>query len=383
MLLDNPCAPDIRVLREAAALRDAGARVRVLCWDRECAVPELEERDGITLERVRTPSTRRLGARQLRHLLRFYRAAMARVAPGSCDVVHAHDVLMLPLGARLARRSRVPLVYDAHEIYHVMEHGRYPAWVLSRIAWVERMLVRRSVDAFITVSSQRVRDYWDAAVPGKHAFVVGNWYDPVEASPQARSAAREAWEIPRDAVCLAYAGGLAAERRLDLLIEAAARRPYVHFLVAGRGDPVLEQRLREADARFRNFRFTGWLKNPEVLYRAADALYYLLDPGHPYSAHAASNTLHIAIARALPLITSRAGEPGQVAGSIDQRLVLDPPDGDGLLRAIDLAGDPAERARLKDTMRSLQGKFSWKRASKALLEAYASLSIATSSGHAP
>lgn len=380
MLLDNPCAPDVRVQREAAALRQAGARVRVLCWDRECTVPEREDDNGILLERIRTPSTRRLGARQLRHLLEFYRNALRRVPPGTYDVVHAHDLLMLPLGARLARRGRVPLVYDAHEIYHVMEHGRYPDWVLSGLARFERFLLRRSVDAFITVSRQRVRDYWARVAPGRRAWVVGNWYDPVEPSLQTRQAARDSLDIPRDATCIAYAGGLAAERRLDLLIGAAAKRPYTFFLVAGRGDPAIEHQFREADARHRNVRFTGWLRDPEPLYDAADALYYLLDPAHPYSPHAASNTLHIAIARRLPLITSRVGEPGQVMAAVDPRLVLDPPEPEALLGAIDLLGDPREYARAREAMYGLQGRFNWSRASETLLEAYRSLGGAES-GH--
>jgi glycosyltransferase involved in cell wall biosynthesis len=210
--------------------------------------------------------------------------------------------------------------------------------------------------------------------------VVGNWYDPAEPSRQVREAARDAWDIPRDVTCVAYAGGLAAERRLDLLIEAAAQRPYTFFLVAGRGDPSIEHRLREADARHRNFRFTGWLRDPEPLYAATDALYYFLDPAHPYSAHAASNTLHIAIARRLPLITSRVGEPGQVMDTVDPRLILDPPDLGALLAAIDLLGDSRGCDRIRGAMLGLQGRFNWKRASGTLLEAYQSVGAADS-GH--
>ena len=371
MLLDNPCAPDVRVLREGAALHRAGAEVRVVCWDREGRVPVEEHRDGITLQRVRTPSGRQMGLRQLATLRRFYREARRLVRPDSYDVVHAHDLLMLPLGASLARRGRVPLIYDAHEIYHIMEGTRYPSPVLNGIAWMERRLIRRSVDAFITVSEQRVADYWRPVLAGREAFVVGNWYDPVSVPDRRRAEARAAWGIPDSALCLAYAGGLTGERRLDLILRAAQRLPEQFFLVAGRGDPQIEQRLLEAATARPNLRYLGWTDDPDRVYDAADVLYYLLDPDHPYSRFAASNTLHIAIARALPLITGDVGEPGRVMAGVDPSLVLSPATTDRLVEALKHLSDQGRYQEARQGMRAAQGRFSWRQSEEALRRAYA------------
>ncbi len=370
MLLDNACAPDWRVLREAAALRDAGAAVRILCWDREARAPETETRDGLLIERIRTPAERQRGIRQLGTLARFYREASRRSRESRADVVHAHDLLMLPLGAFLARRLRAPLIYDAHEIYHVMEAERYPRPLLAALAGTERWLVRHSVDALVTVSQQRVAAYWDAVRGRTPVFVVGNWYDPVTVSREARARARAELGITDDTPVLLYAGGIAAERRLDLLIEAAAERPGWMFVVAGRGELPLERRLQAAGQNSGNLRVTGWQDQPAGLYAAADALYYVLEPSHPYTRFAASNTLHLAIAYGLPLITAPLGEPGRIMRGVADALVLEPPSAGALAGALDLLRDETRRRNIGAAMRALQGTFGWAQASRALLAAY-------------
>src|SRR5438128_2210103 len=145
MLLDNPCSPDWRVQREAGALRDGGAEVFILCWDREGSAAPHEVRDGATIERLHTPSRRGVGVRQIWPLAQFYRRAATRATVLAPSVVHVHDLPLLPLGVYLARRLRVPLVYDAHEIYHVMEATKYPVFVRRAMAEVEAFLLRNYV----------------------------------------------------------------------------------------------------------------------------------------------------------------------------------------------------------------------------------------------
>jgi glycosyltransferase involved in cell wall biosynthesis len=70
-----------------------------------------------------------------------------------------------------------------------------------------------------------------------------------------------------------YAGRLAPNKGLDLLVDAAARSPDWLFVVAGeasRGD--YEASLRERAASLENVRFVGWVPNASMaaLYDAAD-----------------------------------------------------------------------------------------------------------------
>lgn len=373
MLLDNPCAPDWRVLREAAALRDAGAEVSILCWDREGAHPAREVRDGIVIERLLTPSRRQLGIRQFKFLGAFYQMAWRHLAGRHIDVVHAHDLLMLPLGARVARRAGARLVYDAHEIYHIMESHRYPALVLAAAAATERWLIRHRVDALVTVSQQRVDAYWQRAAGDVPITVVGNWYDPVDVAPEHRAAARAALGIPNDALCVVYAGGLTPDRRIGLLADVVDRGASAYIVVAGRGAEVIERRLRQTAARSPHLQYVGWTDSPQRLFDAADALFYLLDPDHPYSHLAASNTLYLAIARRLPLITGAIGEPGAVMREIAPVLVLERADCEAIERALTALEAQPVRNRVATGVAAWREQLTWARSREALLGAYQSL----------
>jgi glycosyltransferase involved in cell wall biosynthesis len=373
MLLDNPCAPDPRVQREAAALVAAEADVDILCWDRDGKTPATEDQGGVRLERLVTKSGRQLGARQLRNLWRFYRMAWSRLRGRPIDVVHAHDLLMLPLGAAIARRAGAALVYDAHEIYHVMEAHRYSRWLRGAMALTEKYLIRVFVDAFITVSQQRIDAYWKAIVSAERTTVVANWYDPADRDESVRRAVRAEQGILDDTMWVTYVGGFTGERRMDVLVEAARRTPHVFYLVAGRGIPEVEAMLSAAALELPNFRYIGWAANPQRIFAASDALYYVLDPGHPYSGYAASNTLYTAIANRLPLITCDVGEPGEVMRKIERRLVMPAPTADALVAAVTWLADRTARDRISCEMGSWRSRFTWAASRNNLISAYSRL----------
>ena len=81
-------------------------------------------------------------------LLRLAKTTLALVAAGRrlgrFDVVHANDLDALPAAFLLARRSNAKLVYDAHELYSVMESDRpHLYWAIA--ARLEAVLARRAV----------------------------------------------------------------------------------------------------------------------------------------------------------------------------------------------------------------------------------------------
>ena len=288
-------------------------------------------------------------------------------------MVHAHDLLMLPLGIAVARRAGAALVYDAHEIYHVMEAHRYPRWLRAAMAAFERFMIRGFVDAFITVSQQRIDAYWHAIASADRTTVVANWYDPVERDEALRRAVREELGIPENALCVTYVGGFTGERRMDVLVDAARRTPHVFFLVAGKGIPEVETMLEAAATELPNLRYEGWAARPQPFFAASDALYYVLDPAHPYSRFAASNTLYTALAHRLPLITCDVGEPGEVMRKIEPRLVMSAPTGEALVAAVSWLADPSTRAGVSRRMDPWRTRFTWDASKANLTRAYAAL----------
>ena len=129
MLVWTGVATDTRVRREAATLAAAGHQVHIVGR----AVPtDFRPEAGVTVSTVgagprsaprpRTPHAS--AARWLllepyvrRRMAAWRAAAYADGLNHDADVVHAHDLSALPVGARLARRWQVPLIYDSHELW--------------------------------------------------------------------------------------------------------------------------------------------------------------------------------------------------------------------------------------------------------------------------
>ncbi len=374
MLLDNEYGPDLRVEREAMTLVSQGWEIQIICWDREGRLPEYDHpHRGITVRRIRTPAQRQLGIRQAPNLCRYYTlvwGAKEHLIPLDTCVIHAHDILMLPLAVALKRwlGPKIRLIYDAHEIYVKMEAHRYPASFLNFVDRAECLLINQYANAFITVSHQRVRDWWASRVSKPPIFICGNWYDARSIDPQERHNVRVTLDIPDDAFVIGYLGSLNSNRRLDLLLEAVAGQPDFLALLGGRGGE-LSTLMRRIDA-MPNASFLGWVDDPWPVYSACDALYYLMDPTHPYAHFNAPNNANIALALGLPLITGPEGESAEIVRHTGRgRIVI--PEAHAIRTA--LRELSAERTLSHPTSHPAPVAFpdwTWKHAARALLEAY-------------
>ncbi|MGH2383489.1 MAG: glycosyltransferase [Candidatus Limnocylindria bacterium] len=356
--------PDSRVRRAARALDAAGHDVRVLAWDRSGALPRRSADGGVHVEHARVPSRSGRGWTQLLYLAQVMRRHLRSLRADPPDVLHAVDLPMLV--AALAVRpliGRPLIVYDAFEIYALMEAHKYPGWLLRLIRLAERRLPRRA-DLVITPGQAR-QDYF--AARGVKSVVVGNWMDAPASVPD-RAMARDELSVAAQ-FTIAYVGGLEPSRDLAALVRHARQFPDDLVLIAGRGEQ--ETMIAAAADELANLRFLGWVADPGVLYAAADAIYYALEPDHPYSAHPAPNNLYAAIAHGVPIVHRGQGELGAVAreAEIGPSFSHDP----SLDAALDTLRDPAVQERVRASLRALQQHYSARRAAEALLAAYSSL----------
>ena len=151
MLLDHNGAYDSRVVREARALIAAGYNLRVFCKSVSPAPVDSRDVDIIyvdcyfdsnkslrnffqfkdrrlimkpqtsaTSNLSQTPAlpTKNIFKRIIGTMISFYtnfltvRDSVLDFAP---DIIHAHDLSMLPAGVKLAKILNIPLIYDSHE----------------------------------------------------------------------------------------------------------------------------------------------------------------------------------------------------------------------------------------------------------------------------
>ena len=354
--------PDVRVRRETQALAAAGHDVRILAWDRDGSRPRREADGPVRVERVPILSRWGRGVGQSRYLAQLAYTYLRRVRARRPDVLHAVDLPMLLIAlaiAPLAGRPRV--VYDAFELYAVMVSRRMPRPALAVIRWLERRLPR-AADLVIAPGEIRVRYL---AERGIESVAVPNWIDP-PSSPPDRATARAILGLPLDRFILAYAGALHPARDIDLLLDHAERETSDLVVIAGKGEdaPRLAARAAELD----NVRMLGWLPDPTALLAAVDAMYYALQPDHPYAVWAAPNNLYAAIAHGVPLVYRPQGELALVG---DRHLIGSAfVHAEGLASAIDRLRDPDENARVRTSLRALRDRYSWSRAAEVLVATY-------------
>jgi glycosyltransferase involved in cell wall biosynthesis len=226
---------------------------------------------------------------------RVWRARARLLRDASVLVVH--DLYLLPLGWALSLRTGLPLVYDAHEEFAALEHGRYPPLLLRAVGRLETVLARRA--SVVVVPGETRTPRWEAA--GIRPLVLPNVGRRVE-----RIEAREAsWDI-------AFCGGLSEDRRLDLLVDLARERPDLRVAIAGEGRS--EPAVAEAARQLPNLDFIGYTTEPDEFLARARALYYGLEPTHPYAAKACPNTLYQAVRVGRPVLYLGGGEIERFSG---------------------------------------------------------------------
>lgn len=362
ILFERAYNPDPRVQREATALAGAGYKVRILGWDRSGLLPPVDREGEIEIRRVGPRSRDGRGVVQLAFLVRAIAQYVPLIRARRPGILHAVDLPMLVTALAIAPFvGRPRIVYDAFEIYSIMESGKYPRVLISLISAVERVLPRLA-DLVIVVGEGRQAYFAQRGIP---SVVVGNWID-APSSPADHDSARRSLGIEPGRLVILYAGGLHPSRDIKALIRHARRAPDDLILVAGRG--VDEGVVAEDARKLGNVRFLGFEPDPTVMTMAADLLYYSLVPYHPYAEYAAPNNLYVAIAYAKPLLHRGQGEIGYLAGQAEIGGQFD--DDASLDRAIDSLRDPEHRHRVARVLTKLQSTYSWARASRTLLDAY-------------
>jgi glycosyltransferase involved in cell wall biosynthesis len=101
---------------------------------------------------------------------------------------------------------------------------------------------------------------------------------------------------------ICFAGRLAAEKNVDLIIQAASQLPQIEFIIGG--DGPLRSNLQEIAKPHTNIRFTGWLSREELIQILDDSSLLLL----PSKLETFGSVALEAMARGRPaLVSANAG----------------------------------------------------------------------------
>jgi glycosyltransferase involved in cell wall biosynthesis len=214
-------------------------------------------------------------------------------------IVHTHNLgtLIYSVLAR-PRNSRLPILHG--------EHAEFAEVDLTLRRRVQRAVLYRQVEKIVPVSESLGEHLISHGAPADKMAAINNGVDTERFVPGNRSAAREQFGLPQEAVVLGMVGRFGPYKRHDLLIAAfedfAKANPNVHLLLVGGGGPE-EKRIRELVERSPvrcQILWAGFKPDPLSCYQAMDMLVL------PSFNEGMSNAALEAMACAVPVLCHRA-----------------------------------------------------------------------------
>jgi glycosyltransferase involved in cell wall biosynthesis len=283
---------DRRILQEARSLTQAGYRVTLLSGF-ETPKEEHYSQDGIEIHRYKyswdDERIKKIRSKIKNERLRlwFHKIAMAvinrffhlksfdlfiihKARQFHADVIHVHDLPMLKHGAYLAKKWKVPLVYDAHEVYH--EEKTLTPQLRRKLLRLEKRYVPQT-SLFITVN-KGIADFFQK-LHNKRPIVLMNCADRFKNFDRkiCRKQLVEKADISTEAQIILYQGWFSAERNLETLIKAFAQLPpNVYFCIIGYGDYEKHLKTLVTENKLDDkVRFLGRIEPEDILTLTAGA----------------------------------------------------------------------------------------------------------------
>ncbi|MFD2189607.1 glycosyltransferase family 4 protein [Pistricoccus aurantiacus] len=386
MLVCNHFLNDARVLKEAETLIQAGYQVTVHALALPEVAPKFEVlRSGVRVQRhgvSKSKASQRPGAskgdRSRREVLALVASrcrAMISMAwftfREKPDIVHAHDVNMLPTAWFAAFFARASLIYDAHEISTDREGYRSFRGV---VGWIEKQLVPR-VSGMITTTNARAK-FFARAYGIDRPLVLQN--RPRLVKVEGSNRIREELGLSENWPIVLYQGGLQPGRGLERLVEAASKVPGAYFVYIGGGSQVdeLKQRVKASGLGSR-VRFIDTVALDELPQYTASADIGVQPIENTCLNHFTtdSNKLFEYVIAGLPVVASQMPEISKVVKTYELGLLVPPGDTEALINAIaKLVSEPELRAYYRVKARIAARSLNWETQEQSLLELYSKIS---------
>ena len=322
-LYQSPMDNESRLMRMARSLvaADLGVQVRLvgLQVDERSGLQPVEP--GIVIDRVGSPTPKhdtlvsrfqKVGG-WFQEVYRGYRDA-------DVAVVSAHAVWALPLAWALAKRAKVPLVYNPHEL-----ETRTPTMTGVKKALAEQVearFIRRC--QVVTAVNDEIADWYAGHYRIARPLVVVNYPAEVTRGRPARDLRGELG-LRDDEVLFVHTGHLTEGRNIPLILEEFAAGARHHVLFVGAGD--MQSLVDEAAARSPFIHRMDPVPPDEVVsvVAGADMSLALIETLSQSYAWGSPNKLFEALAAGVPVLASDVPEVRRRLGPLAGELILSSP----------------------------------------------------------
>ena len=292
------------------------------------------------------------------------------------DCIHVHDLPQLRLGALAKRELKVPLIYDAHELYPEI-HTLTPAQQQELTEREKRYAPE--ADAVITVNpfiAEEMSKRYQIPIPH---VLLNALNPPPNFDPSARhDRFRGVLPIPPDEKILLYQGWIAKFRGLVPLVEAMPKVDrHVHLVFMGYGVDKEELRRRTEELNVTDrVHFLDAVPQSELLYWSASAdagiiPYLPVDLNNYYSS---PNKLFEYVQAGLPVIANDLPFLRKVVHENGFGHVHSFDSPESFAEAINqFFSDGIFPETCRQNILSLQRDFSWTAESRKLIELYSQI----------
>jgi len=372
MLLSNPFRPDPRVHKEAGALVAGGYDVTILCWDREQKYPGEEVIDGITVKRFGPKSSFEDTKVFLKTLPKFWKLARREMAGKRFDIIHAHDLDTLSPAVKEARKRKIPVIYDSHEIYHEMASERLGKFMVGIVKSYEMRMARKP-DAVVCVND-RFRDIIQSWGAKNVTVVMG--CPPKPDAPAEKIDGLKRSLSPDGKPLAVYIGVLEPNRNLTELAEGFAenKSQAARLIIGGYGS--LEKQI--AEKKGPRLSFIGPVKPADMpgYTLAADILVAVYDPAFGNNRDSVPNKLFEAMSAGKPIIVAKGTWTGETVEKTGCGLTV-AYGTDEVFGAIDrLLADKSLYAKCAaNGIDAFNAEYNWPNMEKRLLSLYSGLAV--------
>jgi len=362
-----------RVYNEAQALLAAGYRVTLLAWDRRLSCPREEDVDGIRVIRFRLRAGERTGPRFLPRLMAYWVWALAQLLQRECDILHLHNVDVLPLGFVVRLSGSCAVVLDVCEPdYYAMWDERLTPLV-NLIAWMEKSL-SRYMDYVLVHNRYQIRKYrhWRIA----RLAQIGSYPTLNMVRKHPRPAKPEGAPIVFGTVGTFFHNS-GVEETVAAFRQLSVRHENVCLLLAGRVMDYYRERfaalIRPLGDRVQATGAFAASRIPEI-YEKIDVSVMVCERDRWYR-NITPTKFFDSLASGVPVIASDIGGLGELVNELRCGIIVDERNIEEIVAAMEyMVQHPQEREEMgKRALEAAQSEYNFDRMAKRLVDVYAQL----------
>lgn len=361
-----------RITGEVKSLVDSGYKVMIVGWDRFGNCPELEVSGNVVVKRVKVKSKEMRGPVQILFLAIFWIKTFLKLLKKKVDIIHCHNLDVMPLGYVLSRFKRCKLIYDAHEPdYYALWPKRWH-FLLRFINGIEVFFAKRA-DAVIVTNSYQLEKFRNKGI--KHIRVIGN-YPVKEFIVNALKSNSDNKGLIFGRIGTIYPD-IGLEEISLAMKEIIKKYPETRLFLAGRVVDAYDLQFRKILKTLEGYvEYAGPYRAEDipVLYNNIDVS-LLVYRRNAWFKNITPTKFYDSLANMVPVIMTDIGGLGSIIEKSKCGIVVDETNIDTIIHAMEkmITDSSLRKEMASNGLRLINNEYNWDNMSKELKELYATL----------